>query len=418
MTAPGDDVFQRKLREALGSGPARDVLAVLDGRQDAAIVGGWVRDVVAGRDSGDVDLVAADPDALVGALRLAGRLRKAVLLDPVRRTWRAVFFGGRFVDVAALKGEGLAEDLGLRDLRVNAMAWSPGRGLVDPLGGCVDLGRRRLRFASDRALADDPLRALRLWRIALELGAEPADPLPHVDMAGVAPERVQIELARILGHAAPLPAVADLDRAGLLAALLPGTIRLDPLRREADLDPGPAVRRCLLHAGQEPDGMVAVRLGWTCAATELAEALLARRWPRRIARAAEATSRQVGTRGGDPADDLCSWRKLAAWALLGRAILAQDPEEAVRPCLDALDRWAGPAGSRLPVPGLPPPLVASAQVAATLLVAPGPGLRREIGAMVRAQLRGELLDVEAALRWLELRAAGGWERGRLDGIDS
>src|SRR5690606_23611528 len=93
--------------------------------------------------------------------------------------WRVQ--GGRLpyqVDITPLQGASLEEDLARRDLTVNALAVpvaGDGR-LVDPRGGLADLRARRLRLVRDSAFADDPVRLLRLARLAEQLGfaVEPA----------------------------------------------------------------------------------------------------------------------------------------------------------------------------------------------------------------------------------------------------
>jgi tRNA nucleotidyltransferase (CCA-adding enzyme) len=59
----------------------------------------------------------------------------------------------------------LEEDLGRRDLTINAMARQPDGTLVDPHGGRRDLDARLLRHVSD-AFVEDPVRILRLARFA------------------------------------------------------------------------------------------------------------------------------------------------------------------------------------------------------------------------------------------------------------
>jgi len=59
----------------------------------------------------------------------------------------------------------LEEDLGRRDLTINAMARGADGSLVDPYGGRKDLGKRLLRHVS-QAFAEDPLRILRVARFA------------------------------------------------------------------------------------------------------------------------------------------------------------------------------------------------------------------------------------------------------------
>jgi tRNA nucleotidyltransferase (CCA-adding enzyme) len=59
----------------------------------------------------------------------------------------------------------LEEDLGRRDLTLNAIAQAPDGSLIDPFGGKRDLEARRLRHVSE-AFAEDPVRVLRVARFA------------------------------------------------------------------------------------------------------------------------------------------------------------------------------------------------------------------------------------------------------------
>ncbi|RME81655.1 MAG: hypothetical protein D6775_13030, partial [Caldilineae bacterium] len=93
---------------------------------EAYVVGGTVRDWLLGRASQDLDLAVAG-DALSLARALADALDAAyVPLDIERATARAVLrtrAGSiRYIDVARLRGDTLADDLAERDFTVNAMA--------------------------------------------------------------------------------------------------------------------------------------------------------------------------------------------------------------------------------------------------------------------------------------------------------
>ena len=75
------------------------------------------------------------------------------------------------VDLSPLRGGSLEADLALRDFTVNAIAEPlEGGARVDPHGGVQDLAARRLRAVGPGAFADDPLRVVRLVRLAAELG--------------------------------------------------------------------------------------------------------------------------------------------------------------------------------------------------------------------------------------------------------
>ena len=77
------------------------------------------------------------------------------------------------IDVLPLGGDTIEDDLARRDLTINAIAEPlAGEGYVDPFGGVEDLHARRLRMVSPNAFAADPLRTLRLARLACELDFE------------------------------------------------------------------------------------------------------------------------------------------------------------------------------------------------------------------------------------------------------
>ena len=66
----------------------------------------------------------------------------------------------------------IEDDLSRRDLTINAMAWSPSKGLVDPFGGQRDIKNRLIRAVGDpdKRFEEDPLRMLRAVRFAVALG--------------------------------------------------------------------------------------------------------------------------------------------------------------------------------------------------------------------------------------------------------
>lgn len=192
----------------------RRVLAFIAERDGPAwLVGGYVRDLLLGRPSHDLDVVVAE-----GALRLTRDLAAAFhgdwfVLDGERDVGRAllpVTAGGQVeVDVARLRVPDLLDDLALRDFTINAIALDlrpanePPK-LFDPFDGRLDLERRLLRTVTAGAFRDDPLRMLRGVRIAAELGFRietSTRELIRRDaplLALVAAERVRDELMRIL----------------------------------------------------------------------------------------------------------------------------------------------------------------------------------------------------------------------------
>ncbi len=109
------------------------------------------------------------------------------------------------IDLMPLMGERLEEDLARRDLTINAIARELAGGeLIDPFGGVADLRARRLRMVGPAAFRDDPLRVLRLARLAAELGFEiepetlAAAAAVAAALRAVAAERVFAELRQIV----------------------------------------------------------------------------------------------------------------------------------------------------------------------------------------------------------------------------
>jgi putative nucleotidyltransferase with HDIG domain len=202
------------------------------------VVGGAVREIVSGRVSVDDLDLALRSGAIPTARELAERLEGAfVLLDSERGAARVAFREGkgiRQIDLTDFRAPSLEEDLRGRDFTANALAVSlhalvrEGRApVVDPTGGLEDLTRRRLRMASASSLSDDPARALRGVRIALEcgLGIEPATRAAirkaAQRLAEVSPERLRDEWIALLSLRKSAAALREMDRLGLLRAVLP-----------------------------------------------------------------------------------------------------------------------------------------------------------------------------------------------------
>ena len=213
-----------------GAAPVRAVREALAGAGiEAWVVGGTVRDALLGRPITDVDVAtASDPE---GAARAVAR----AIGGPVFRlseafgAWRALDRGGRFVcDVSPLQGGSIETDLARRDFTVNAMAVPAAGGeLLDPHGGRSDADARVLRILGEGAYRADPLRPLRLARLATELLLAPEPETERLTRAfagrvtEASPERVFGELRRIIVSERVVDGLELCDRLGLTAAVLP-----------------------------------------------------------------------------------------------------------------------------------------------------------------------------------------------------
>jgi putative nucleotidyltransferase with HDIG domain len=193
------------------------------------LVGGAIRDELLGRSSSDFDLaVPGDPRPIARDLARVTAGHAFALSDDFG-AWRVIAKDRSWqVDLSPLGGADIAEDLARRDLTINAIARPlHGGDLLDPHGGAEDLRRGLLRMVSPVAFSSDPLRTVRLARLAIELeftiddATASAARAASKELGSVAGERVFAELRQILASDRAVAGIEMLERLGLLDALLP-----------------------------------------------------------------------------------------------------------------------------------------------------------------------------------------------------
>ncbi len=239
----------------------------------AYLVGGCVRDTLLCRVPNDYDITtAATPEEMGQALRgfrlidtgLRHGTRTAVLADGVYeitafRTEGAYSDSRRPDSVTFVRR--VEEDLKRRDFTVNAMAWSPKRGLVDLFGGQEDLKNRVIRCVGnpEARFTEDALRILRALRFAAKLAfsidADTAAAMERLAprLSAVSAERRLSELTELFSH--PVSASLLKSHPAVLCAAVPGLpeacVMASAERIEA-LPPMPEVRfaALLMEAGE------------------------------------------------------------------------------------------------------------------------------------------------------------------------
>lgn len=184
----------------------------------AYLVGGCVRDDLMGIPPQDFDLCTAALPEQTAAV-FAGIPQD---LTGIRHGTVKLLMEGMEVEITTFRREGsyrdnrhpdwvefvpdIREDLARRDFTVNAIAYSPSRGYVDPFGGRADLQSGILRCVGEpeRRFREDALRILRGMRFAARFGFLP-EPATQDAMIGLAPltdalarERVYQELSGFL----------------------------------------------------------------------------------------------------------------------------------------------------------------------------------------------------------------------------
>lgn len=229
----------------------------------AHLVGGNVRDALLGRKADYLDLDFVLPEGAVAVAQAIAQHYQAgyVLLDSDRQIARVVFDRAT-VDFAQQVGDSLEDDLQRRDFTVNAIAYHPHTDtIIDPLNGCDDLQQRQIRMISPENLKDDPLRLLRAYRQAAQLGfsLEPTTEATVRHLAPclrhIAPERVQAELNYLLGKPQGTPFLKMVWQDNLLQFWLPRAT-LSGLEHIAEID-----RATLTLENAYPDLLLCL-IGW------------------------------------------------------------------------------------------------------------------------------------------------------------
>jgi tRNA nucleotidyltransferase (CCA-adding enzyme) len=243
-TAPSATAGGEELLSKIAAQPGGPQLLALAGqREDLALVGGAVRDLLLGRAPRELDVVVAR-DAPGLARELAALLDASTAVHERFGTAAVEWAHGR-IDVAERRAESYPapgalpqvrpgsadEDLARRDFTVNAIALALGgaaRGrLQSSEHALADLRARRLRVLHERSFSDDPTRLLRLARYRARLGfaveAHTAELATQALAAGaletVSLARVGAELRLALREIDAVATLAALSELGVLRAL-------------------------------------------------------------------------------------------------------------------------------------------------------------------------------------------------------
>lgn len=250
------------------------VIAALNGQ--VRLVGGVVRDTLAGVATKDIDLATPlGPEAVIAALKAAGL--KAVPTGLAHGTVTAVAEGrpfeittlrrdvatdGRHAEVAFT--DDWREDAARRDFTINALYADPVTGEVfDYFGGLADLEAGIVRFigAPLQRIAEDHLRILRFFRFHARFGSGGPDAASLSacqtranDLMALSRERIAMELLALLALPNPAPTLALMIESGIFVPVLPEIADAAPVTHlvtreaEAGIAPDALRRLCALIA--------------------------------------------------------------------------------------------------------------------------------------------------------------------------
>lgn len=227
------------------------VVAALGG--DIRLVGGVVRDTLAGQVTKDIDLATPLLPEMVMEKLSAARI-KCVPTGLAHGTVTAVV-EGRLFEITTLRRDvstdgrratvtftdDWQEDAARRDFTINALYADPDTGEIqDYFGGVADLEAGVVRFIGEplTRIAEDHLRILRFFRFNARFGkgAPHAESLAACrvranDLMALSRERIAMELLAILALPNPAVAIALMIDNGIFVPVLPEITTAAPLVR-------------------------------------------------------------------------------------------------------------------------------------------------------------------------------------------
>ena len=243
--APATPVVSQAWMQAPATLAVMSALGQAGGPDSARFVGGCVRNNLLKRPVDDIDIATIlTPDQVIQALTDAdirwaptgvehGTVTAICQGRPFEITTlrRDVSTDGRRAVVAFTQD--WAEDARRRDFRLNALYMDAEGRIYDPLGhGVEDAKAGRIVFVGDplSRIREDYLRILRFFRFQAWYGRGDPDPAAVAAckalkgmLSGRSAERTSKELFKLLAADDPRPAVALMQGAGVLAAILPPT---------------------------------------------------------------------------------------------------------------------------------------------------------------------------------------------------
>ncbi len=245
-------------------------------RIDLYLVGGTVRDVLAGHAPSDIDVMAArTPERIVEALLEQGDsgVRKTSEFGTWSMNVRRVELDISTARRETYKHPGalptvfqgtIYDDLARRDFSINAMAISlvgdSWGALLDPHGGARDMERGSLRVLHERSFEDDATRILRAirygCRLDFQLEARTAKLLETAlpCLSAISPDRARREIERIFREPLAAMMIEMAGRLGVLAAIHPA-LRADSSTLQAiEAEAGNDARKAGLFLGSIVQG--------------------------------------------------------------------------------------------------------------------------------------------------------------------
>jgi poly(A) polymerase len=204
-------------------------------RQEAYLVGGFIRDYLLGRETNDID-IAVTGDSLTISNQIADTIKgNCFVLDRLNRVARVETNLNRHkyhIDFSVIEND-IAHDLNRRDFSVNAMAIrlndieGPLSQIIDPFKGIEDIRDKSIKAVNNQVFRNDPSRLMRAVRLAATLDFKINRTTENLIkdsqhlISEIPGEHVRIELLKLLSVPGAQQWFRYMDKLGLLTGIIP-----------------------------------------------------------------------------------------------------------------------------------------------------------------------------------------------------
>ncbi len=222
------------------------------GQTETYVIGGYVRDLIMGNSSKDIDIVCVG-NGIELANRVAARLPGETAVSIFKNFGTAqIKYGGQDIEFVGARKESyrkdsrkpivedgtLEDDQKRRDFTINALAIGLNKDrygkLIDPFDGLKDIKRKIIKTPLDPSItfSDDPLRIMRAFRFAaqlkfdIEAGTFEATGTNAERLTIVSKERIADELNKLILSPNPGYGFNMMFHSGVLKFVFPEMVRL------------------------------------------------------------------------------------------------------------------------------------------------------------------------------------------------
>ncbi len=201
--------------------------------EDVYLVGGAIRDYGLGFEPKEYDFAVKEPRKIAAFVSQKFEMNYFKLGKNLDNVYR-IPIGEGGIDFGALGNQTIEENLGKRDFTIDSIAIDlASHKVYDPFGGFKDIKGRIIRITGEEAFKNDPLRILKGYRLKCAFSELYFDRLTEKKirenahlLENVAPERIKMEISKILSSKKCLDVIAEMSSNDVLFTVFPLLIKL------------------------------------------------------------------------------------------------------------------------------------------------------------------------------------------------